>query len=175
MAEPESETKRWPGSQLWQPVPSFAPPPPEAVGQLEALWQDLDGQLAEAQAACRACGECCDFPRRGHILFATKLELDICLSWACDQAVVAEAAARGRLAGWQCPFLEGGRCAVRPARPVGCRLFFCHSPEAVLSEEIAVAAHHRLRSITMGHIGLRWYGPALAYLETNISRLRSGG
>ena len=174
MPEPEVPARRWPSSHLWQPVPSFAPPPPEAARQLAALWQDLDRRLAEPQAACRACGRCCDFPRQSHILFATRLELEVCLSWARDHAVVAEPTARRRLAAGECPFLEAGRCAVRPARPVGCRIFFCQPPHPDLLEETVLVAQQGLQSISMGHIGLRWYGPALAYLEINVSHIHCG-
>ncbi len=172
MSEPEAQADRWPAGNLWRPVPSFASPPPEAARQLADLWADLDRQLAQPQAACHACGECCDFPRRGHVLFATKLELDVCLSWARDQAVTPEPTARRRLAAGECPFLEGGRCGVRPARPVGCRIYFCRVSSTEQVENIASTAQQRLRSISMEHNGTDWYGPALAYLETNVSNFR---
>jgi Fe-S-cluster containining protein len=169
MSEPEAPANRWPASHLWQPVPSFTPPPPEAARQLADLWQDLDRQLAQPQAACRACGQCCDFPRRGHVLFATSLELNVCLSYARDHAVTTRPAARRRLAAGECPFLAGGRCAVRPARPIGCRIFFCCPPHPEPVEKISSSAQQRLRSISREHNGSAWYGPALAFLETNVS------
>lgn len=174
MSEPQAQANRWPASHLWQPVPSFAPPPPEAARQLADLWHDLDRELAQPQAACRACGECCDFPRRDHVLFATRLEMEVCLSWAGDHAATTEPAARRRLAAGECPFLADGRCAVRPARPVGCRIFFCRPPHPELLEKISSAAQLRLRSISLGHTGSDWYGPALAYLEMNLNHFQIG-
>lgn len=171
MSEPAAQAPRPSAGSFWLPVPSFAPPPPEAARQLADLWRDLDRQLAEPQAACRACGQCCDFPRRGHILFATSLELNVCLSFARDHAVTPPSAAARRLAAGECPFLEGGRCAVRPARPVGCRIFFCNFSHPEQAEKISSNAHQRLRRISIS-VESDWYGPALAYLETNLNHFQ---
>jgi len=39
---------------------------PDALAELEALYRDVDAELAETGRKCNACGRCCDFPTSRH-------------------------------------------------------------------------------------------------------------
>lgn len=156
---------------LWGAAPRFSPPPPGAVAGLSELWRDVEDATAERGASCRACGRCCDFPRYGHVLFAAKVELDVCLAWARETLALDRRFVRSRLDAGLCPFWEDGRCAVRPVRPLGCRLYFCSAPRHRVTETFCETARHRLADLSSRCAVRWWYGPALGYLSGNLPSL----
>jgi len=153
------------GTAPWEPIPAASPPDPRVAAALEALWAECDRRLADLGVQCRACGQCCDFPRRGHVLFAMKAELDVCLDWARRHLATDPRDVRRRLDAGLCPFQDGPRCRIHPVRPLGCRIFFCKTGDAAQLERLAADLHDRLRSIVRDNELLQWYGPALAYIK----------
>ena len=59
-----------------------------------------------------------------------------------------------------CPFLQEARCAIRPFRPLGCRLFFCDMSWADESSALYEKYMKRLRDIEqacgMAHEYMPW-------------------
>jgi len=157
------------GAAPWEPIPAASPPDPRVAAALEALWAECDRRLADLGVRCRACGQCCDFPRRGHVLFAMKAELDVCLDWARRRLATDSHEMRRRLDAGLCPFQEGSSCRVHPVRPLGCRIFFCETDDAAQLERLAADLHRHLQSIVRGNGLLQWYGPALAYMKAYLS------
>jgi Fe-S-cluster containining protein len=84
---------------------------------LDLLFDELDAEVRDSGAVCWLSGDCCDFGKAGHRLYATRLE--------------AERFARGvDLSSWDpasglCPAWKGGRCTARAHRPTACRTYFC--------------------------------------------------
>jgi len=168
---PDADPAADAGGALWGPPPEFSEPPAGAADALRDLWREIDEAVAERGVSCRACGRCCDFPRAGHVLFAAKIELDVCLAWAAAHRVTDARAARSLLARGRCPFHRGGLCAVRPVRPLGCRVYFC---DVRWADEVASVGESSRRGL--GELSRRygvewWYGPALAWLSRNLPLL----
>jgi len=171
----------------WGPAPEFTRLTEAARQELAALWEECEALATRLGLQCRSCGECCDFRRRSHVLFAAKMELDVCLDWARRNAAVSAAEAGRALAEGLCPFWEAGaprkcpagqappdggaraaRCLVWPVRPMGCRLYFCEGVGAHALAEASTQLHRRL-SQASARAGVRWwYGPALEYVRANF-------
>ena len=154
----------------WEPIPEFSPPDPEVRARLSDLWRMIDRRLGRVASTCRACGQCCDFPRRRHELFATKAEMDVCLDWALDNLSLQQDEVVRHLDAGRCPFQQGRLCAVRSVRPLGCRLFFCIPECRRRLSRVSAVTHPKIRRIFKGAMDLGWYGPALAYLRRNLCR-----
>jgi Fe-S-cluster containining protein len=110
----------------------------DALARLEALYADLDGELAALAPKCELSGRCCDFPRSGLTLFATALEM--------ERLRRRRAPARNDDPAL-CPHWSAGACVAREGRPLGCRLYFCDESKAGPLEELSVRYHARLRRI----------------------------
>jgi hypothetical protein len=83
---------------------------------LEALFHDLDREIAALGVGCWQHGSCCDFERSGLRLFACELEI----------AYVREKHPTPFPPGSRlCPFWREGKCTERERRPLGCRTHFC--------------------------------------------------
>lgn len=146
-----------------------------AAQALAVLWETIETELADGGSSCRSCGQCCDFPRRDHVLFASKLELDVCLAWSREHLAIPEHLARERLAAGLCPFFENHVCGIHAARPIACRVFFCDPATTDRLERLSQVAHRAVRNISKGHGELWWYGPALEYYGANITVLPAKG
>ena len=110
----------------------------DALARLDALYAGLDGELASLAPRCELSGRCCDFPRSGHTLFATALEM--------ERLRRSRAPARNDDPAL-CPHWSAGACVAREGRPLGCRLYFCDESKAGPLEELSVRYHARLRRI----------------------------
>ncbi|MDB5297503.1 MAG: hypothetical protein JWO31_3486, partial [Phycisphaerales bacterium] len=49
--------------------------------------------------------------------------------------------------GTGCPYQVGGRCGVHPARPFGCRIFFCDATADVWQQEQYESFHAEIRRL----------------------------
>ena len=127
-----------------------------SLGKLDlAVAQILDAadrEIAALAPHCDACGKCCHFEDGARVLFASALEV----GFLVRRAKPAQLRKRN-----VCPYLQGQKCTVRPARPLGCRTFFCkdldgQGPQAVYEKflrRLAALAERR---------GLEWsYAPML--------------
>jgi len=162
------------GGTLWGPAPEFSEPPPGAAGALQGLWREIDEAAADRGASCRACGQCCDFRHQDHVLFAAKIELDVCLAWAAGRAAADARTVRSRLDAGLCPFQREGLCSIRPVRPLGCRLYFCGDRWARETVWLAESSRRRLAEASRRAAVRWWYGPALVYLGRNLPLLTHG-
>ncbi|HUT79531.1 MAG TPA: hypothetical protein VM285_17675 [Polyangia bacterium] len=121
-------------------VPLQAPPPvldAAARAALDALYADLERELALGGASCRACGSCCRLAEWGHELRVTPLELAL---------LIERHGARAPAVPGVCPYLDGGRCSARSGRLLGCRAFHCGLPATVV-EDACARAFERLRAL----------------------------
>lgn len=159
------------GRAPWHPVPAFVAPTPEIVSAVQEMWQAVDTQVAECGAGCRACGSCCDFPRSGHVLFATALELSVLTSWAAEHCRLDRNDVFASLSAGLCPFWRRGRCEARPARPLGCRVYFCDTCASQILHEICEQGLRKLDVLNARFGRLRWYGSALEYFLYNTAHL----
>jgi hypothetical protein len=127
-----------------EPLPLTVPLPAldhGARASLASLYADLDRELGEAGASCRACGSCCRLSEWGHELRVTPLELAL---------LVERHGLRPPAGPGVCPYLEDGRCTAREGRALGCRAFHCGLP-AVTVEDAAARAFAALGAL---HVSL---------------------
>ena len=85
---------------------------------VEALYAELDAEIAGQGPVCRNRGACCRFDRFGHRLFVTPVELAFFLART-------DGSARPPGGVDTCRYHQGGLCTARRGRPTGCRIFFC--------------------------------------------------
>lgn len=137
--------------------------------ELEALYAQLEEEVARRAPVCRISGRCCRFREYGHTLFLSSPECDYLLSRAPEPV-------RPLDDGATCPWQDlHGRCHAREARPLGCRVYFCDpafEPEAPgLSEAFIL----RLKRMTDQH-GLDWsYAPLHHHLRARVGSIRFPG
>lgn len=116
--------------------------PPPARAELAALLARVDAEIAARNPRCELSGRCCDFPRSGHRLFATRLEA----TFAVDAAGGVPPAPSGL-----CPWWVDGRCANRAGRPLGCRVYFCDPAWEPAMPEVYERWHAELRALHERH------------------------
>ncbi len=124
--------------------------------ELLALYAELDRELEPAQAACRACGECCDFPKQGFLLFATSAEAELAARCGPPPASWPD---RER-----CPFHVDGRCLNRRGRPLGCRTYFCDPAAEEQGRRVYADYHDRIKRTIERCAAEYRYGPFLHLL-----------
>jgi hypothetical protein len=131
----------------------------EALRMLEALYAELDVEIAELGCECRACGRCCRFREYGHELFLSSLELEYLLE---------DGPAPAALEAGRCPYQLGAACAARKGRALSCRSFFC-SGDVERQRDLCERYHGRIGR----DLGLSWrYGPLGEMLGSALSRPR---
>jgi len=150
----------------------------DAHEELERIYSRLDADLAALGAGCRACGRCCTFPPDGPVLYASALEREHLASTAPPGPRTGGAADTPREPG-ACPYLalarDGGRCAARSVRPVGCRTYFCKNalPDRAMRERAMVLAEVAVADIrrVVEDCGLEWdYAPVVERLRDSRRR-----
>src|SRR5262245_11116150 len=141
--------------------PAICPIPPGALSaRVQARIAELYGELERAVRSlgvgCWIRGDCCDFDRVDHRLFASSLEIAHVRA-KHPQAFPAE----GRL----CPFWKDGKCTERERRPLGCRTYFCDRRYKEQLEALHEVYYRRLRELAASE-GLPWaYMPFVAALR----------
>ncbi|MBI4602604.1 MAG: hypothetical protein HY721_11655, partial [Planctomycetes bacterium] len=130
--------------------------PPEAERDLEALYARVDHEVEALGVACWVRGDCCDFDRCEHRLYASTVEL------AHVRAKHPEAF---EPEGGLCPFWVEGRCTERERRPLGCRTYFCDARYREQLEALHERCLREVRAIAARH-GIPWaYAPFVAALR----------
>ena len=128
--------------------------PDAAFDELKRLYAALDTELAARAAACRRCGQCCNFIENDYVLFA---------SWLERELIRRETDTPPRLdADGSCPWQTDGLCSIHHVRPLGCRTAFCAPDWAPVQTELHERYRQGLAAITQRH-SLPWdYARVLA-------------
>lgn len=113
----------------------------EAFAELEALYADLERDLAALSPRCELSGRCCKFREYGHRLYATRLEVEY-----LESRHGARPPADGA-----CPYLTDGRCGAREGRMLGCRVFFCDPGYRDAMGPLYEVYHARVKEIHARH------------------------
>jgi Fe-S-cluster containining protein len=127
---------------------------PELWRELEAIYADLDVELATLRPLCQTSGRCCRFKAAGHQLWTTRVELDYLVSHAgLPDGPPSEAGT--------CPYLKDGLCSVRDHRMLGCRIYFCDAGFATAMGPLYEKYHARIRELHRRHGKAYLYGELL--------------
>lgn len=138
--------------------------PPDLLQRVAQLYEELHREIEPHEDLCRMRGVCCDFPKAGHTLFASELEVRYMLSlrpvdWSAEGAL--------------CPFWKQGLCTAREERPLGCRTYFCDPSWRDRGEEMHERYHRKLIELAE-EFGLDYrYQPWVDSLR-NEARVREG-
>ena len=112
---------------------------------VEAIYADVERELAALQPRCEMSGRCCRFEEYGHRLFVTTAELAVFAASAAD-CPAALALLENEDAGG-CRFQEGRMCQAHPIRPLGCRMFFCDPAHEEKLQALYERLHARLKAL----------------------------
>ena len=120
--------------------------PPALVAAIDALYAELAADVGRTGVVCQGRGDCCDFDRVDHVLYATATEVARAAQAQTANPEMNVAVVDGSVA--LCPFWHERRCLAREVRPLGCRVYFCdpgyHAEHAPLLYE---RYHARLASL----------------------------
>jgi hypothetical protein len=135
-----------------------------APGELQALYEQLDAEVAQLGPVCELSGRCCRFQDYGHTLFVSALEFRFLLEHAPNPT-------RPLDRGESCPWQDwSGRCTARAGRPLGCRVYYCDPSYERSANELSERYIARLKEYTNKH-GLPWrYAPFHRHLEEEHAR-----
>lgn len=115
---------------------------------LEELYVELDEHLAGSGGICEKSGRCCRFTEFDHRLYVSSLELGYFIHQMAiqqsDEALPELRISDGR----SCPYQQRHLCTVQPARPAGCRIFFC---QGISSDGMSRATESVLTELRVLH------------------------
>ena len=132
----------------------------EAQDEVSRIYERLDGYLVSSGADCRGCGQCCDFGRFGHRLFAGTLEMLFFVQGMKDHKAAKRTVGQDR-----CPYQAGSQCGVRDVRPAGCRIFFCRGLPREFQNELAEQIVQNFRELHRRLEAVYYYGDVQRWLE----------
>jgi hypothetical protein len=127
-----------------RPVPIL---PDAARLELEAIYREVERDTRALGVACWVRGDCCDFERSDHRLYASSVEV----AYVRDKHPEAPGGS-----GPLCPFWKAGRCTERERRPLGCRTYFCDARFRGRLEDLYEASYGRIRDIALRH-NIEWF------------------
>ena len=91
------------------------------------FYKNVNQEIKKLPQPCEACGQCCNFGKAGHRLYASALEF----MYLLDKYLVTDNCNEDI-----CPFLKNNKCSVRDRRMLGCRSYFClHSAQDKIKAE----------------------------------------
>ena len=126
---------------MFSPIDHDAIDPAVVRESLQAIYAELDREVASHQPLCSLSGRCCRFGEYGHTLFVSAPEFSLLLA-------DAPAASRPLDDGLTCPWQDqAGRCTARSARPLGCRVYFCDPSFEPHSGPITEASLAKVRDL----------------------------
>lgn len=114
----------------------------KAFRDLEAVYADLERELAALGPRCELSGRCCRFREYGHQLWTTTLELEYLQAREPEPDRTPEGV---------CPYLVQGRCGVRDHRMLGCRIYFCDPAYADAMGPLYERYHRRIKDLHARH------------------------
>lgn len=115
-----------------------------ALQALEQVYAELERELPRHQMTCAASGDCCDFDRFGHRLYASTLEAEWFFRHAPDPRVNQDAR--------QCPAWGPDRlCKARVGRMLGCRTFHCGPYPGSRPEDVHEPYDRRIKALHDAH------------------------
>jgi Fe-S-cluster containining protein len=130
----------------------------EVRASLDLLLDELDAEVRDVGAACWLSGDCCDFPKAGHRLYATRIE--------AERFAAGVDLSAWDPAGGLCPAWKDGRCTARAHRPTACRTYFCDPNFTERVHEVTERAITRLKWLHERH-RIPWdYRDWIAHLAT---------
>lgn len=124
------------------PSPPTISLPPALRDELEEAYRELDAEVRSLGVACWARGDCCDFERSDHRLYASTVEIAYVIEKR-GNAIEAEGGRSSKL----CPFWKEGKCTERERRPLGCRTYFCDRRYREPLEALYEKYHRRLQKL----------------------------
>ena len=122
-----------------------------AYAALADFYRRADLAIGALQPRCEMSGECCDFPKAGHRLFATLLEVD----YAAEKG--PEARGTAGHPEW-CAFWIGRRCTAREVRPLACRTYYCDVTTTAPLLDLHETLLAELRALARAHAYPEGYG-----------------
>lgn len=120
---------------------------PEVIRAIADIHGQIQGRIDERRPVCTASGRCCNFERFGHRLYVTGLETAMTLDSVPVALALGSVDLAGALTDGTCPFVVRGLCGVHPARPVGCRVYFCDSSAQPWVNELAERAAQGVKRV----------------------------
>jgi hypothetical protein len=133
--------------------------PSEFRDSLQAIYSELEAELARRGPVCRISGRCCRFQEYGHTLFLSAVEAALLLA-------DAPAPARPLDEGATCPWQNAqGRCLAREARPLACRVYFCDPAFQDVAPQLSERFLGRIKEL-VSRLKLPWdYAPLHHHLR----------
>ena len=145
----------------------------ELCGMMAELYREVEEQVGQLEIICRRCGKCCRFGEFGQELLASTAEVGYLWAWLRKQPLKLKNVPAGKIESSHkiCPFLENKTCAVREARALGCRVFFCRAEglDKELMENMYEAFHkrivelHKERELSYRYLG---WGEAMSTIRS---------
>ncbi len=112
------------------------------LAELDGLYGAFQSLVDERKPRCDQSGRCCRFDAYGHLLFVTPIEL-----------IGFRERLSTPLGPWDgspmpgCTFLLEGLCSVHPARPFGCRVYFCDPTATDWQREQYETFHDQIKNL----------------------------
>ncbi len=129
----------------------------EAAAALEDIYRRVDKEVSGSGVECWQRGDCCNFEKVDHTLFASSLEVGY---------VKEKHPAPFPAGSILCPFWEEGLCVERERRPLGCRTYFCDGNYSRQLQAIYEKHHAEIRKLAERFELPYSYGPFVAALRT---------
>ncbi|WP_201750189.1 hypothetical protein [Tautonia marina] len=137
--------------------------PDQVREPLNALYAELDSEIAALGPVCLLSGRCCRFQEYGHRLYVSEVEATVLLA---DAPPPSRPLDDGATCPWQD---EHGRCGAREARPLGCRVYFCDPNYDGHAELLTERFLARIR-LLVETLGLPWnYASLHHHLHAAVS------
>jgi Fe-S-cluster containining protein len=114
----------------------------EVRSELEEVYRDLDREVRGLGVGCWLRGDCCDFERSEHRLYASSVEIAY-VSEKHPEAFSGPSAL--------CPFWKEGKCTERERRPLGCRTYFCDARYRDPLQDLYEKHYRRLQGLAERH------------------------
>ena len=135
-------------SEMGDTAQSWLPADParraDLLSRIDALYAQLAADIAATGVTCALSGNCCDFEKADHRLFATGAEIERAAALLATPLALQAAATEPFVTEAHCPFWIKRRCTAREVRPLGCRVYFCDPAYEAEHAPAIYERYHRL-------------------------------